>query len=72
MTKYAVISGSTSGIGKAFAEKLAKEKHNLILVSRDEEKLMNQQKILSITYDVIVHTLAIDLSEPNAAIRKYQ
>lgn len=71
MTKYAVVTGSTSGIGKAFAEKLAKEKHNLILVSRDESKLLNQQKMISKEYDVVVYTIAIDLTQQGAAKRVY-
>lgn len=71
MTKYAVVTGSTSGIGKAFAEKLAKEKYNLILVSRDESKLLNQQTMISKEYDVVVYTIAIDLTERGAAKRIY-
>ena len=39
MNKTALITGTTSGIGEAFAKKLALEKHNLILVSRDAAKL---------------------------------
>jgi len=39
MTKHALITGSTSGIGKALAEKFAQEKVNLVLVSRDTQKL---------------------------------
>ena len=34
---------STSGIGKAFAEKLALEGMNLLVISRDEKKLKEQQ-----------------------------
>lgn len=72
MTKYAVVTGSTSGIGKAFAEKLAKEKYNLILVSRDEGKLLDQQKILSQVFDIVVCTIAIDLTEPGAAKKVFE
>lgn len=36
--KTAIITGTTSGIGKAFAEKFAGMGNNLILVSRNEEK----------------------------------
>lgn len=71
MIKYALVTGSTSGIGKAFAEKLAKEKHNLILISRNENQLRTQHKMLSQKYDVVVHTMAIDLAQPGAAKKVY-
>ncbi len=67
MSKYAIITGSTSGIGKAFAEKLAKEKHNLILVSRDDNKLTAQQEVLSKKHGIVVYSIVIDLAEPGAA-----
>lgn len=37
--KTTLITGTTSGIGKAFAEKFANMGNNIILVSRNEEKL---------------------------------
>ena len=53
MTKTALITGSTSGIGKAFASKLASENHDLILVSRDAEKLSAQSAELSKEYGIM-------------------
>ena len=37
-----LITGSTSGIGEAFASKFQLEGYNLILVGRNEEKLKAQ------------------------------
>jgi len=39
--KTAVVTGASSGIGKAIAEKLAKEQMNVVLVARSEGKLTN-------------------------------
>ena len=37
--KVTLITGASGGIGKAFAERLASENHNLVLIARSEEKL---------------------------------
>ena len=67
MNKTALITGTTSGIGKAFAEKLAYEKYDLILVSRDEQKLSEQANKLSSEYGIKVFTISVDLLENGAA-----
>jgi NAD(P)-dependent dehydrogenase (short-subunit alcohol dehydrogenase family) len=45
--KVTLITGVFGGIGAAFAERLAKEKHNLFLVARSEDKLKTMCKVLS-------------------------
>jgi len=67
MEKIALITGTTSGIGKAFAEKLASEKYGLILVSRNAEKLSEQSTFLSGKYGVKTFLISLDLTKPNAA-----
>ena len=46
--KRAIVCGSTQGIGKAIAIKLAKQNANVTLIARDEDKLKNvlNKKIL--------------------------
>lgn len=61
-----LITGTTSGIGKAFAEKFAQKGHDLILVSRNAEKLQTQQNYLQTQFNVNVKTIACDLSAENA------
>ena len=39
---YAFISGATGGIGRAFAQQLARENCKLFLTGRSEEKLKNE------------------------------
>jgi short-subunit dehydrogenase len=67
MTKTALVTGSTSGIGKAFASKLAAEKHDLILVSRDTNKLSTQSAELSKKYGIETTYIPLDLTENGAA-----
>jgi len=72
MTKYALITGTTSGIGKALAEKFAQEKINLILVSRDIQKLNQQAELLSNQYGIRAHVIAADLEKADAALGIYE
>lgn len=59
MTKTALITGATSGIGRATALEFAKHNINLILCGRRQERLDDLQKRLSKT--VKVHTLNFDV-----------
>jgi short-subunit dehydrogenase len=72
MTKYALITGTTSGIGKALAEKFAQEKINLILVSRNLQKLNRQADLLTAQYGIKVHVIAADLEKADAALMIYE
>jgi uncharacterized protein len=58
--KRAVITGSTSGIGKAMAQKLAKEGIDLLLVGRNIEKLNELENILE-KESIIIQTCLCDL-----------
>jgi len=40
--KWAIVTGSTSGIGKAFIEHLAKLNMNVLAISRSEDRLKDQ------------------------------
>lgn len=62
-----LITGTTSGIGKAFAEKFAGMGNNLILVSKNRDKLRHQQADLQSRYPVSVQYIPCDLTQADAA-----
>ena len=72
MNKYTLITGTTSGIGKALAKKFASEGHNLFLVARNEELLKRQANYFRNNYKIKVHTFAINLTNKNAASEIYE
>lgn len=61
--KVTLITGASSGIGEAFARRLAAEKHNLVLVARSEKKLHELCDELMIKHDITAHYVVLDLSE---------
>ncbi len=67
MTKYALVTGGSSGIGKEIAVLLAKNHFNLVLVARDKTTLETLAAELEGTYQIDVKTIAIDLSDTSAA-----
>lgn len=64
MRKTALITGATSGIGRATAHEFAKQGINLILCGRRQERLDTIQKALERTTDV--HTLNFDVRDKDA------
>lgn len=56
------LAGSTDGIGKAYAEELAKHGVNIILVSRNKEKLEAVARSISETYRVETDFIVADFS----------
>ena len=62
-----LITGTTSGIGNAFAEKFAGMGNNIILVSRNGDKLQQQQVDLQSRHKISVKYISCDLAEVNAA-----
>lgn len=56
--KVALVTGASSGIGRDMARDLASRGYNLILVSRDEQKLEELKKELNVEATVIAMDLA--------------
>ncbi|XP_055600442.1 hydroxysteroid dehydrogenase-like protein 1 [Uranotaenia lowii] len=70
--KWAVITGSSDGIGKEYAAQLAKAKMNLLLISRSETKLAKIAVEFRIKYGVEVKYLVIDFSDGAEVYDKIQ
>ncbi len=62
--KHAIITGGSTGIGFAIAEKLAENGANILILARNKEQLKSAKEKL-LVYNTDVHVLPADLSDAN-------
>jgi uncharacterized protein len=67
--KTALVTGASSGIGKAFAELLAERGYDVVVTARRRERLDELAGALAARHGVKVHVLAEDLADPEAPAR---
>lgn len=67
MIPTALITGATSGLGAEFARQLAAAGHNLVLVARDTDRLVERAARLEELYPVGVEILTADLLSDEGA-----
>ena len=60
--KWAVVTGASDGIGKAYAEQLAKKGLNIVLISRTLSKLEEVAAAIQEKYKVETKVLSVDFS----------
>jgi benzil reductase ((S)-benzoin forming) len=63
MKKYFIITGTSRGLGLAFAEKLLDHNHELFLISRNQSKELSQKALMK---NCRIHAVKYDLSKPDA------
>lgn len=65
--KTALITGASSGIGRCFAQELAKKGSHLILAARSEDKLNELAEQLRSAYSIEAAVIPMDLAQSGAA-----
>uniref|UniRef100_A0A0K0EEF9 Estradiol 17-beta-dehydrogenase 12 n=1 Tax=Strongyloides stercoralis TaxID=6248 RepID=A0A0K0EEF9_STRER len=64
--RWAIVTGSTDGIGKAYATELAKNGFNIVLISRNPTKLQDvKHEIEKVSQDIEIKTIAFDFTNPS-------
>lgn len=70
--EYVLITGGTSGIGYALAEKFAKEKYGIIIAASNQERLEQTKEKLQKRYGVPVYIYQQNLAEIGSAEALYE
>ena len=67
-----LITGASSGIGAAFARKLAARGRNVLLIARSEDKLIALCNELGRLTSIRAQYVALDLQQPDAAAQLFE
>lgn len=72
MSKTALITGATGGIGSELCREFARHRHNLVITARDRRRLEEMAARLKAAYEIEVMPIPIDLNQPGAAKKLFQ
>ena len=72
MEQWALITGASTGIGRELAEVFAHHGINLVLVARNQERLLVAAEELRSVHKVQTRVLSADLSVPDAPAKIFQ
>lgn len=70
--QWALVTGASSGIGYAYAAEMASRGFNVVIVSNEEQAIVEKAEILKQTYNVEIIPLYHDLAIPEAAEELYK
>jgi len=70
--KVTLITGASSGIGEAFARRMARGKHDLVLVARSEKALHELCDELMLEHKITAHYVTLDLTKADADKRLFE
>ena len=70
--ELALITGATSGIGRAIADELAARGWSIIAASRNMTAMKTLKKELEAQYGITVHTYRADFSRPGADVKLFE
>jgi hypothetical protein len=62
--RRALVTGASSGIGMAFAERLARDEYEVVIVARRVDRLNALARRLRRAYGAVVEPVAVDLGDP--------
>ena len=65
----AVITGASTGMGAVYADRLARQGYDLVLIARDEERLARVASLVRAATERRVEVLVADLADPGALRR---
>ena len=69
MAKTVLVTGATSGFGKAIATVFAKNGYNVCITGRREERLQELKNELEKTFNVSITTLSFDIRKREEVIK---